>query len=412
MSRILAYTSPARGHLYPLVPILLELAERGHEVSVRTLASEVAMLEEMGLSASAIDPAVEARVLDDWQGRGTQQRLRRSVATFAARAPIDASDLAAAIDAGAPDLLVVDVNAWGAMATAERWGGPWAAFSPYPLTVSSRDVPPFGPGLRPARGAVGRARDRALRPLVMGAMGRAFLPPLNELRAGLGLPAFTSTDDLTRTPPVMLYFSAEPFEYPRTDWPDSVVMVGASAWEPPADPPDWLDAIDDPVVLVTTSSEFQDDGRLVEVALEALADLPVAVVATVPAAQVPAGRLPANARIEPFLAHSLVLPHAVCAITHGGMGVTQKALSFGVPVCAVPFGRDQLEVARRVEVAGAGTRLPVRRLTPDRLRRAVRVAMSRSGGARRVAEAFARAGGAGAAADALEGRLLGVGPVA
>jgi hypothetical protein len=36
------------------------------------------------------------------------------------------------------------------------------------------------------------------------------------------------------------------------------------------------------------------------------------------------------------------------------MGATQKALAHGVPVCAVPFGRDQLEVARRVEVAAAG----------------------------------------------------------
>ena len=29
------------------------------------------------------------------------------------------------------------------------------------------------------------------------------------------------------------------------------------------------------------------------------------------------------------------------------MGATQKALAHGVPVCAVPFGRDQFEVARR-----------------------------------------------------------------
>ena len=39
--KILAYTSPARGHLYPLVPILDELAGRGHRIAVRTLASEV-----------------------------------------------------------------------------------------------------------------------------------------------------------------------------------------------------------------------------------------------------------------------------------------------------------------------------------------------------------------------------------
>ena len=34
----------------------------------------------------------------------------------------------------------------------------------------------------------------------------------------------------------------------------------------------------------------------------------------------------------------------------GGAGATQKALASGVPVCVVPFGCDQLEVARRVEV--------------------------------------------------------------
>jgi len=46
--KILAYTSPARGHLFPLVPILDELSSRGHKVAVRTLASEVPMLRERG----------------------------------------------------------------------------------------------------------------------------------------------------------------------------------------------------------------------------------------------------------------------------------------------------------------------------------------------------------------------------
>jgi len=44
-------------------------------------------------------------------------------------------------------------------------------------------------------------------------------------------------------------------------------------------------------------------------------------------------------------------------------------------LCAVPFGRDQFEVARRVEIARCGTRLPARRLTPSRLRRKVLSAM-------------------------------------
>jgi UDP:flavonoid glycosyltransferase YjiC (YdhE family) len=95
----------------------------------------------------------------------------------------------------------------------------------------------------------------------------------------------------------------------------------------------------------------------------------------------------------------------VCAITHGGMGGTQKALAHGVPVCAVPFGRDQLEVARRVEICGAGTRLPASALRPDRLRAAVRQAMTRKAGAMRVATAFREAGGAPAAVAAIEQHL-------
>jgi hypothetical protein len=93
------------------------------------------------------------------------------------------------------------------------------------------------------------------------------------------------------------------------------------------------------------------------------------------------------------------------------MGATQKALARGIPVCVVPFGRDQLEVARRVQVAGAGTRLPASRLRPDRLRTKVREAMTRTEGARRVATGFAAAGGATTAADAVENRLLSARPV-
>ena len=170
-------------------------------------------------------------------------------------------------------------------------------------------------------------------------------------------------------------------------------MIGASAWEPPAEAPAWLDTIDRPLVLVTTSSEFQDDGVLVRTALEALADEPVSVVATMPAGVPDDLVVPANARVERFVPHGPLLERADVAVTHGGMGGTQKALSHGVPVCVVPFGRDQMEVARRVEVSGSGTRLPATRLDPDRLRHAVREAMGCTEGARRVAEGYRATGG-------------------
>jgi UDP:flavonoid glycosyltransferase YjiC (YdhE family) len=405
LSRILAYTTPARGHLFPAVPLLDELRDRGHDIAVRTLGSEVPTMQARGFSARPIDPALEAIEHDDYLGRSPLDGLKRGVAVFSRRAPVDAADLQRAITDERPEMLLVDVNAWGAGAVAEASGLPWAVWCPYPLPLPSRDTPPFGPGLRPARGPLGRLRDAVLRPVMFGALERIIVPRVNEVRARLGLPAVDGAGGMYDGVSTLLYLTAEPFEYPRSDWPANVRMVGPCDWDPPADPPEWLTAIERPIVLVTTSSEFQDDGRLAEVALEALAHEDVHVVVTVPAGDVASFDPLPNAHVVSFVPHGLVLERAVCAVTHGGMGATQKALARGVPVCVVPFGRDQLEVARRVELAGAGTRLPKGRLRPDRLRAAVRQARTRTAGAQRIARAFADAGGARVAADHAESIL-------
>jgi MGT family glycosyltransferase len=406
MARILAYTSPARGHLFPLTPILDELSRRGHQIALRTLASQVPLMQARGFESAPISERLEAIEHDDWRARNPRAALGRAVRCFSARAEYDAPDLRQAIAEARPDALLVDINSWGGLAAAEAWGGPWATFCPYPSALRSRDVPPFGPGLAPARGPLGRLRDRLLRPIVVGTIERAMLPALNDVRKQMGLPALPQVDDMFLRPPLVIYMTAEPFEYPRSDWPDNIVMVGPCDWDPPAEPPRWLEEITAPIVLVTTSSEFQDDGRLVQAALDGLAEEPFTIVATLPAGDAARFSAPANARIERFIPHAAVLDRAACAVTHAGMGATQKALARGVPVCAVPFGRDQFEVARRVDVAGAGTRLPAKRLSPDRLRRKVREALTKVEGAKRVAEAFAAAGGPRAAADAFETRLI------
>lgn len=407
MSRILAYTAPARGQLFPVVPILAELQRRGHEVVLRTLAGEVGTMRAQGIDAAPLAAEVEAIAMDDWRARTTPGALARAARRFAARAPREAPDLAGAIAAEQPDALLVDAAAWGALGAAEAWGGRWASTCPFPLPLPSRGAPPAGPGLPPAAGPLGRARDRLLGPVVEHGFDRLVLAELNPLRAKLGLPALEHAAQIFLAPPLLLSLTAEPFEYPHPDWPASIVMVGPCNWEPPGRLPRELERVEAPLVLVNSSSEFQDDAALVEVALRALATEPVHVVATVPASGSAGLSRPANATVLDYAPHAPILARAVCAVTHGGMGSTQKALAHGVPVCAVPFGRDQLEVARRVEVAGAGTKLLPYRLTPRRLRAGVRRAIRRRAGAERVGRAFAAAGGAVAAADAFEQRLLG-----
>jgi MGT family glycosyltransferase len=402
MSRILAYTSPAVGHLFPMTPLLLELARRRHQVHVRTLADQVGLMRGLGLVAEPIDERIAAIEHHDFGAKSTLEALSASVDVFVRRAAIDGPDLAAAIASASPDAVIVDFNSWGARAAAQAWGGPWAAFCPYTPPVTSRDTPPFGPGLPPLAGPVGRLRDGILQPIIMGQLEKRFLPGINVILTANGIPAVTSADGFFRSAPVTLVATSEPFEYPHPDWAPDIRLIGALPWEPATEVPSWVEEPGDPFVLVTTSSEYQADEDLARAAVEGLGLEPYRVLITMPAGVADLGPLPANVRVERFVPHGPVLARSAVAVTHGGMGATQKALSAGVPCVVVPFGRDQLEVAARVKHADAGVRLAKGKLTPERLRNAVRRAAGMTDGARRAASGYRAAGGAVAGAEAVE----------
>ena len=181
------------------------------------------------------------------------------------------------------------------------------------------------------------------------------LPRLNALRVNAGLPEVRDSLEQLYRPHRVLALTGAPLEYVRVDTPEHVRFVGAQSWDPPADTPDWLLEEGDPWVLVTCSTEYQADERLAAAAIEGLRDERVRVVVTLADAH-GVGSLPkaANARIERFVPHAALLERAVAVVCHGGMGIVQKAVAAGVPIVAVPFGRDQPEVGRRIAESGTG----------------------------------------------------------
>ena len=398
--RILAYTSPARGHLNPMMGPLLELRRRGAEVHVRTLASQVEAVRAAGLECEPLDPAIEAIPHGDYDARHQIEAGLRSFQTFTARAPLDRADFEAALAATEPDLALVDVTTLGAKSLAERLGLRWAESRPFLLEDPAPGVPPFGLGLQPLGGLPGRLRDGALNLFSRGFDRRARLPALNAGRRAAGLPPLAPGDERHRAP-LTLYFTATPFEYERP-LPPGVRMVGPGEWDTAADGAEVEVPEDErPLALVACSSEFQDDGAIAAAALAGLRDRWRLVLTTAGVDPATLGD-PGDALVARFLPHRPLLREADVVVCHGGMGVTQKALAAGVPVCVVPWGRDQLEVAAHVVAAGAGTRVSRRRLNPQRLAAAVAAASSCRPGAARVRAGFGATGGAAAAADALE----------
>lgn len=398
--KVLAYTSPARGHLNPMMGPLLELDRRGATVNVRTLAAGVPGVRDAGLECEAIDPRVEAIEMDDHAVSSQIEAGKRSFAVWAERAPLEVADFRAAVAETRPDLALVDNTTFGAKAAAEADGLTWAESRPFLLEDPAPGVPPFGLGLHPRGGPLGRVRD-ALMGAVAGRFdAKARLPTVNAGREAAGLEPLESAAEARNRAPLTLYFTATPFEYERP-MPPGVLMVGAATWDPPQPLPESIPDDERPRVLIACSSEFQDDGAIAAAAIEGLADDNRVVVTT--GGVDPAG-LPrrGDAVVERHLPHSPLLERASAFVCHGGMGGTQKALAKGVPVCVVPWARDQLDVGVHVVEAGAGVVLPRKELSAERLRDAVARTRECADGAARVRAGYEATGGSLTAADALE----------
>ena len=399
MNTILIYTSPARGHLYPMMDIAIALRAEGHRVVIQTLSSEQNWVIGEGLEFRPISTEIESLALEDFKATNPLSQIKSAFARWLERAPYEVDDLQDSCAEISPDLLIVDVNSWGASAFAEAKRRPWAMFMPYCMPMPSPDTPAFGPGFPPPRGWMGRLRDHMFWAVLRFTIG-GIVKQWDALRLGLGVPPLRSIENLFHRPDLLLYRTAEPFEYPRSVWPANIQAIGPGLWAPPSDPPDWLDDLPHPRILVSVSTELQEDGAIVETALHALQDEPGSVIVTTAALDpekfvVPHDRV----RITRFLPHASVIPKVDLVITHGGMGTTQRSLAAGVPVCVIPWGRDQNETARRAEICDAGTMIPKNKLSPERLHSAALEALTRRAAAARIADAFLKAGGASRAVE-------------
>jgi UDP:flavonoid glycosyltransferase YjiC (YdhE family) len=312
-----------------------------------------------------------------------------------------------------PDLLVVEPSvAAAATALHQECGLPWATFGIGALMMQSVDAAPFGLGLKPLGGPLGRLRNRALNRLVDRTLFRAVDADYRAMCARLGLqPAPGGLFSTALSPYLYIHPSVPGFEYPRSDLPAQVEFAGPHLPPVPAEfeLPAWWDAMladERPVVLVTQGTVATDSAELLLPTLEALRDEPVQVIAVTggpdPALLPPA---PANARVERYVPFAALMPHVDAYVTNGGYGGLHFALSHGVPVLSVGATEDKPELAARVDWSGVGIGMRAQRAKPAKVRAAVRRLLAdprfkaRAG---ELAAELAAYGGPGRSADLLE----------
>jgi MGT family glycosyltransferase len=81
--------------------------------------------------------------------------------------------------------------------------------------------------------------------------------------------------------------------------------------------------------------------------------------------------LPGDPIVVGYAPQLELIQRAALTISHGGLNTALESLEHGVPMVVLPITYDQPGVGARVEWAGVGRSIPIRRVTVERLRDAV-----------------------------------------
>ena len=185
--------------------------------------------------------------------------------------------------------------------------------------------------------------------------------PLEEDFGPRAVPLVVRYRSLRGSASLVLHATDPVFDFGGARLPSHHAYVGPlGIWEPDPGPVPGLDEPGEPWVLVTISSQLQDDLELADAALAALEDRPVRVLLTLGPGhdRSELASVPPNARVESVVSHAQVLRRAVVLLSHAGHGSVMKALWHGRPMVLVPWGRDQPGVAARAEALGVAVVVP------------------------------------------------------
>jgi UDP:flavonoid glycosyltransferase YjiC (YdhE family) len=170
---------------------------------------------------------------------------------------------------------------------------------------------------------------------------------------------------------------------PPRDWTDNIQVTGYwlpdpdPDWHPPQDLLAFLDAGPPPVYVGFGSMPDSDPDRLTKIVVEGLALAGQRGIVLAGWAGMGEIDLPETIYKLDYAPFEWLFPRLAAVVHHGGAGTTGQGARSGVPSLVVPFGGDQFFWGRRISQLGVGPDpLPRKRLTAERLARAIQVATS------------------------------------
>ena len=399
---------PLAGHFNPLLALADELIRRGHEATfvnqpdAASLVRGKAAFKVIGASSHPAG-SLERRVQAMGKLKGPYG-LRRMIAEVAGFTDMICGEAPGALREIGADVVISDQMEAGGGLVAEYLGLPFASIATaLPINREDGVPPPYVPwrydpsekGLWWNRGGY-RISDWLMRPVgdVIERHALAF-----------GQRPRRRAEDFF-SPIVQLAQCVAGIDFPRTELPDTFHYLGPFRADDEGD----FDLPDDgrPLIFCSFGTLQGSRGDLFRKVAGACASLDLRLLIAHGGRLDPkhARDLPGDPIVRDFVPQRAVLRRASLAITHAGFNTVLDALSYGVPMVALPLAFEQPATAARLERAGVARIVTPRRASG--LRAAMKAVLDDPGYRARAAliqAEIASAGGVRRAADILEARL-------
>jgi UDP:flavonoid glycosyltransferase YjiC (YdhE family) len=373
---ILSFSSP--GHYYPLCALGRRLQSRGHEVVYFQVADLAKPIEAAGLKFRQIGAkdfplgALRARNEEASELSGFAA-IRYSMRAIIRKTEMLFRDTPAAIRDEGVDCLLVDQIEIAGGTVAEHLGLPFVSVAVALPVNTDPLVPHCIFPWRHRAGALARVRNR---------IGNRFFEfylsgvrkAINRQRRDWGLPAAPDTQALFSKLAQVSQLPAA-LELPGRQPP---LVHHTGPWtDPEARAPQefpWY-RLDPSKPMAYASLGTLQNGVLgtFQTIAEACAGLDLQLVISLGGGRDPAllRDLPGDPIVVGYAPQLELIKCAALTISHGGLNTALESLAQGVPVVVLPITYDQPGVGSRVEWAGVGCSIPIRRVTVLRLRDAI-----------------------------------------
>jgi zeaxanthin glucosyltransferase len=411
MKRIGILCLPGRGHLYPATALGCELQNRGHRVTVFSGLLARAIVINSGLrfghltaSHSKPSPLLEAACA-----------VNNGVGTLVVMSDHAKAVLNSACDAVPKEeieVLLIDQADLAGGSVAEVLGIPFITLCFFPPIHTDPLIPPFICGWIPSDRAFARARISAANVYFQG-LCASILDSINGHRSKWNLKELEGLNDCFSRRAIITQMPRN-LEFQGLKIPDQIHYTGpfGSLGERRHDVAfPWNRLTGSPLVYASMGTVRNQCLSTFAIIAEALAGTNCQLVLSLGGTSVLPEDIPLLAG-DPIVVHyapqAALIERSVITIFHGGLNTCLESIQRGVPMIAIPIVDDQPGVAARIRAHGIGLVIPHRKVTKERLKKAVQILLENpkyKQAANQMRNEVAKCDGLGTAADIIESTL-------